>query len=96
MLQSISLCHSSLLNIEAEADVNYIQSQAEKTIRKHNPRDASPNIILMNGNDGLLYPNNPDTNYISQFPDRFRGCLGYGSIDRVFSFPPQRVNPDIK
>ena len=45
-----------------------MQSQAEKTIREHNPRDDVPNRILVKGNDGILYPKNPDTNYISRFP----------------------------
>ena len=61
-----------------------MQSQAEKTIREHNPRDDVPNRILVKSNDGILYPKNPDTNYISRFPDRFCGCHGCGSIDHVF------------
>ena len=72
-----------------------MQSRTEKTIREHNPRDAAPNRILVKGNDGLLYPKNLDTNYISRFPDRFRGFLGCGSINHVFHACPQRENPDM-
>ena len=96
MLKSISSHHLSLLNIEAEADVNQIQSQAEKTIHEHNSRDATHNRILVKGNDGLLYPKNPDTDYISRFPNRFRGCLSCDSIDYVNCACPQRANSDMK
>ena len=61
-----------------------------------NPSDDFPNRILVKGNNGLLCSKNLDTNYISRFPDSVRGCLGYGSIDRVFRDCPQRENSDIK
>ena len=73
-----------------------MQSQAEKTIREHNLRDAAPNRILVKGNDGILCTKHPDINYIIRFPHSFRGCLSYGSIDHVFRAYSQRANPDMK
>ena len=81
LLRFISSRHLSLLRIEAKTDINQMKSRTEKTFREHNPRDVAPNRILVKGNDGALYPKNPDTNYVSQFLDIFRGCLDCGSVD---------------
>ena len=95
-MQSISSRHSSLFTIGADADVHQMQSQAENTIRDYNPCHVAPNRILVKGNDGLLYPKDPDNNYVSRFPDRFRGCLGCGSIDHMFRACPQQSDLAMK
>ena len=94
MLNSISSCNPSLLNIEAEVDVNQIHSQTEKTIREYHPRGTTPPVLrqLVKGNDGKCYPKNPDNNYVSRFSERFRGYLSYGSLDHIFRACPQKAS----
>ena len=98
MLNYISSRNSSLLDIEAEADVNQMNSQAERTIREHHPRDTAhqDSRQLVKGNDGHVYPKNPDTPYISRFPGRFLGSLACGSLDHVFRAFPQKSSPEMK
>ena len=75
-----------------------MNSQAERTIREHHPRDTAhqDSRQLVKGNDGHVYPKNPDTPYISRFPGRFLGSLECGSLDHVFRAFPQKSSPEMK
>ena len=61
--------NSSTNNLQMNANCQYRNSLAEKTLRKHSPslshRDDRPLVV---GKDGKIYPQ-----YISCYSDRFDG-----------------------
>ena len=75
-----------------------MHSQVENTILEHHPRDTTPSALrqVLKGNEGKFYPENQDNNYISCFPESFRGYLGRSSLDYIFCACPHKARSEIQ
>ena len=57
---------------------------------------SRPDRPLVKGDDYKMYPQNPNTQYISRFAVGFFGCLGCGSESHKFRECPQKSSSEMK
>ena len=73
-------------------------SIAEQIVFAHkgNSNQVShPDKPLVQREDKLFYPRNPENNYISRYPTSFRECLGCGDTNHLFRLCPPREDKSV-
>ena len=92
-----NVCNFFGNNLQTDANFQYSNSLAEQTIRDYSPSTSSRvNTPLVAKKDGKMYPQNPNNQYISCFPDGFESCLGYRSTTHRFRTCPRKDNKALR
>ena len=68
-------------------------SMVEQTIVNHQPRRKEKMVVTKNGVD---YPSNPESGYVSKWPITFHRCLGCGQEGHMFNACSQRENKNTR